>query len=162
MQRAAALAFDEPARGDGHLPSWPEVAWDEPRRQACVAALYLSLGESRGIVTRDALGARLRSVSKRPASLLARWIEHRQVVHFRWRSETWLPLFQFDPLRLEVRAPVASVLGELAGVFDDLELAEWFASSNSWLQGAVPASAIARQPRAVIDAARADRFIARG
>ena len=60
------------------------------------------------------------------------------------------------------RAGLQQVIGELREVFDDRELAEWFATPNCWLGGGAPAVRLASEPLAVIDAARADRFVAAG
>jgi hypothetical protein len=63
---------------------------------------------------------------------------------------------------MSIRPEAAAVLAELAGTFDDWELASWLAEPNAWLQGRTPVDALRAEPRAVLDAARADRFVARG
>jgi hypothetical protein len=45
---------------------------------------------------------------------------------------------------------------------DAWELAQWFSDPNQWLHGARPADLIRSNPFAVIQAARADRFIMAG
>ena len=50
----------------------------------------------------------------------------------------------------------------LRSVFDEWELAEWFACPNSWLGGQTPASQVVLDEQAVVEAARADRFVAAG
>ncbi len=104
----------------------------------------------------------LRQCSDQPMSRLARWIVARDVVSFDCQGTTWLPLFQFEGELLSVRPAVTSAIQELADVFDDWELATWFALPNTWLQGTTPVEAITICPFAVREAARADRFIARG
>lgn len=72
-----------------------------------------------GIIAGDEFCQLLRRRSDQPISQLARWIVHRRIVHFEWRSSTWLPLFQFDLAEMEVRAGVHEAVAELRGVFDD-------------------------------------------
>lgn len=71
-------------------------------------------------------------------------------------------MFQIDFLATQVRPEVQQILAEFAGVFDDWEIAEWFAAPNLWLADAPPAEMLCRDPEAVVGAARADRFIAVG
>jgi hypothetical protein len=49
----------------------------------------------------------------------------------------------------------------LRDVYDDHDLASWFAHGNELLGGGSPASVIDSDPDAVLDAARTDAFIAR-
>ena len=69
-------------------------------------------------------------------------------------------MFQFEPSNLQVRPGVQRVIAELRNVFDSCELAEWFACPSSWLGGQTPASKVALRGEAVLEAARADRFVA--
>ena len=57
---------------------------------------------------------------------------------------------------------MAPLQDELRPVFDDLELALWFVTPNDWLGGARPAFAMHHSLPAVLQAARADRFVAGG
>lgn len=84
------------------------------------------------------------------------------VVRFEWAEQTWLPLFQFEPQTVVVRADVRRVARELGRAFDDWQLALWFAEPNLWLGHRTPVSALAFDADAVCAAARADRFIAMG
>ena len=61
-----------------------------------------------------------------------------------------------------LRPPIQRVIAELKGVYDDLELAIWFAQPNSWLAGASPVQVLGNDVPAVLGAARADRFVATG
>ena len=115
-----------------------------------------------GVVNGDALARLLRSGTEQPISLLARWIVQREVISFSWHSQTLLPLFQFDLETLQVRPGVLQVIAELREAFDDLELADWFARPNNWLQGDTPASRFRSDLPAVLQAARADRYVALG
>lgn len=127
-----------------------------------VHAMLAGYRKSGGVVNGDVVVRLLRLRSEQPISLLARWIVSRQVVSFTWRAQTQLPLFQFDLVRMEVRASVQTVVAELSKAFDDWDLASWFAQPNTWLAGAVPADAIELNLTGVLQAARADRFVAMG
>jgi hypothetical protein len=115
-----------------------------------------------GLVGGDELARLLRSRFWQPISVLARWIVGREVVSFEWQSNTMLPLFQFDLSTMTVRPRVADVLREITDVFDDWEVALWFAQPNAWLDDHAPVAVLELDSQAVLDAARADRFIARG
>jgi len=114
------------------------------------------------MVAADDLAGLLRGRVEQPLSTVARWIVAREVVSVAWRARTLLPLFQFDLASARVRAPVATVVSELVDVFDDGELARWFAEPNVLLGNISPVQRISADPGAVLAAARADRFIARG
>ena len=115
-----------------------------------------------GVVNGDTLATLLRERTGQPISLLAGWIVHRRVLSFSWHSQTFLPLFQFDLALPQVRPGVLQLMAELRGVFDDLELADWFARPNSWLGDIAPARLYVDNFPAVLHAARADRFVALG
>lgn len=115
-----------------------------------------------GFASADQVMRRLRRHADQPLSLLARWIVSRSVIHLSWREETLMPMFQFDLDDMSVRPSCIRVIAELAGVYDDWELALWFATPNAWLDHAAPVTCIASDGFAVLQAARTDRFIARG
>ncbi len=55
-------------------------------------------------------------------------------------------MFQFD-LRAGAQRPATpALLSELRAVFDDIELALWFVTPNTWLVGARPALAMLTDP----------------
>ena len=146
---------------------WKEVRTSAPSRASAVtqtprAAMMQVYERSGGLARSNEVVCMLRRHTSQPVSLLARWIVAQNVVSFEWRADRLLPMFQFDPADMSIRADVAAVLAELDGTFDDWELATWFAEPNVWLQGGVPVDALEVDPRAVRAAARADRFIARG
>lgn len=94
------------------------------------------------------------------ADTLANCIAERQVIGFEWQSRTWLPIFQFNLFDMTRPPALGQVLAELIPVYDPWELANWFAQPNPWLADRVPADALELDPSAVLQAARADRFIA--
>jgi acyl-CoA synthetase (AMP-forming)/AMP-acid ligase II len=115
-----------------------------------------------GLVSSDEVALLLRRRTAQPISLLARWIVARNVVSFEWQLQTLVPLFQFDLSDMSLRCGTAEVIEELSGAFDDWDLARWFAQPNSWLRNAAPVDVIDADQPAVMQAARADRYIARG
>jgi hypothetical protein len=115
-----------------------------------------------GLVRGDEIARGLGERLEQPISVVARWIVSRTVVSFDWRSQILLPLFQFDAADMLPRPAIAAVVQELMNVFDDWELAVWFAQPNGLLRYAAPVDAIARDASAVLSAARAERFVARG
>ncbi len=128
-------------------------------RPSAMECAFLPTG---GIVSGECLSQLMRHGIDQPISVLARWIVNRDVVSFEIHGQIWLPMFQFEPSNLRVRPGVQKVIEELRSVFDEWELAEWFACPNSWLGGQTPASQVARDEQAVVQAARADRFVAAG
>ncbi|MDR6858518.1 hypothetical protein [Variovorax guangxiensis] len=126
------------------------------------AAMERAYHRTGGLALGDELAQRLGERLEQPISVVARWIVSRTVLSFGWRSQTLLPLFQFDAKDMSLRPAVADVVRELVDVFDDWELAVWFAQPNGWLRYAAPVDAIGRDPSAVLCAARAERFVARG
>ncbi len=114
-----------------------------------------------GWATGDEVASRMRTGLDQPVSALARLITTRRVVSFRCQADIVLPLFQFEP-GMRVRDDVANIIAELAPVYDDLELAAWFSRPNPWLENATPVEAISADLASVVNAARADRFIAAG
>jgi hypothetical protein len=107
------------------------------------------------------MARRMRHHWSQPISVLARWIVKREIVNIVWHSQILIPVFQFSPDDLQIRRVVRAALAELVGVFDDWEIATWFAQPNAWLHEQRPLDPTARDDDDVIQAARADRFIAR-
>jgi len=134
----------------------PSVLADIP---APLAQAYAASG---GLIADDELAALLGRSVDQPLSRLARWILNREVVCIPWQLQSVLPLFQFDLRDMSLRPEVVEVVSELAGALDDWDVALWFATPNSWLDGATPVDTIGIDAAAVLQAARADRFIARG
>jgi hypothetical protein len=127
-----------------------------------VPGLPEAFRSSGGVVSTDALMMMLRRRSDQPISLLARWLVDRDVISFKSHGQTLLPTFQFDWLTAAVRPGVIGALAELRGAFEDDEIAAWFAQPNSSLLGDSPVNLIDKEPAAVLEAARIDRFVAMG
>ncbi|MCK9689469.1 hypothetical protein [Scleromatobacter humisilvae] len=115
-----------------------------------------------GLCTCDEVLDLLRQRFDQPISMLAKWIVGRSVVNMHWRSRTLIPLFQFDLRDMCVRSEVVAVIAELTSAYDDFEIAHWFAEPNGWLAGTRPVEILRQSPEEVLEAARADRYVARG
>lgn len=149
-----------PDRSAGGEPgNHPSVAACDRDRLGTMASAYRASG---GIMSGDRVIQLLRQDFDQPISTLARWIVDRDVVSFELQGQIWLPMFQFGTADRKVRPGVMHVIRELRAVFDDWELAEWFAQPNSSLRGEVPATVVLHDERAVLEAARVDRFVAAG
>lgn len=135
---------------------WPT---DADARASDVLQAFRRTG---GLVSGDELTFLLRARTSQPISMVARWIVERRVVSFAWHGEYLVPMFQFEGGDMTVRRDVSVILDEFAGAFDDWELAAWFALPNAWLGDAAPLDVLALDLDAVLQTARADRFIARG
>jgi hypothetical protein len=127
-----------------------------------VPGLSEAFRSSGGVVSTDVLTMMLRLRSDQPISLLARWLVNRDVISFNVNGQTLLPTFQFDWPTGTVRPGVLGALAELRDAFDDDEVAAWFAQPNSSLLGDSPVNLVDKNPAAVLEAARIDRFVAMG
>jgi len=106
-----------------------------------------------------AVGAEI--AARRPdtgLSDLARSIAARALISFSWSGQIWLPVFQFEPGDVVVRAPVRAVVDELTVALNDWEIADWFIQRNPWLNGAAPIQLVYLDVARLLDAARALRF----
>jgi len=166
----SAMADWSPLRGsarflwNGVLPERRDIRRQVslPRHTRAIADLHAAFQSTGGIANSNEMTVRLRAHYDQPISQLARWIVARDVVSYTDCSETFLPLFQFELAQMSPRQDVRTVIAELVSVFDDLELAWWFAESNAWLSGSTPVDSLRGDPGAVLNAARADRFVANG
>jgi hypothetical protein len=84
----------------------------------------------------------------------------KEIICFEWQSHAWLPLFQFNISDMRLCSQVQPVISELSCIYDPWELAFWFSQPNAWLANRAPADALLSDPATVLQAARADRFVA--
>lgn len=113
---------------------------------------------SGGLARAQEVAARFKRQGVGDISPLAAWLVKREVVSIEWQSKLWLPLFQFHPVGMTLRAGLSNVLAELVGVYNDWEMASWFAQPNPWLADNTPADSLAVTADQVLEAARAERF----
>jgi len=163
---AGVLPMPRAARPDTQPAQAPLHALRGARRASVLADIPAPLAEafeaSGGLIADDELAALLGRSAGQPLSRLARWILNREVVCIPWQLQSVLPMFQFDTRDMSLRPEVVEVVAELSGALDDWDVAIWFATPTSWLEGATPVDAMGVEPASVLQAARADRFIARG
>ena len=88
-------------------------------------------------------------------------VGRRKWIAFEWQAQTWLPCFQLLPAGPLPAPAIAAVLNEIHPIFDEWEIAQWFVRRNASLNGRTPVEALGEDPRAVLHAARCDRYIAR-
>jgi hypothetical protein len=115
-----------------------------------------------GMASGNEIASELGRHTSQSISVVARWIVGRKIVNIAWRSHILIPRFQFTADNGQIRPVVSGVIAELEGVFDDWEIARWFSQPNTWLHDMRPLQLVAIDDGAVIQAARTDRFIARG
>lgn len=88
-------------------------------------------------------------------------VADRSVLGITWNHEAWVPDFQFDG-HGATRQPAAAVFLELTPSHDPWELATWFVTPSIWLEQVRPIDLLERAPACVLEAARADRYVATG
>jgi hypothetical protein len=125
-------------------------------------ALQNAYRSSGGLASGSELAARLHINGEGGYASLARWIVGHHVFSFAWHEDFWLPMFQFDPRDLSLRRGLRPVLAELVDVMDGWAMAAWFAQPNEALQGHSPVSVWASHWPDVFQAARLQRFVAKG
>jgi hypothetical protein len=88
-------------------------------------------------------------------------VADRSVLGITWNHQAWVPDFQFDG-HGAIRQPAASAFTELTPSHDPWELATWFVTPSTWLQHVRPIDLLEMAPARVLEAARADRYVANG
>ena len=156
------FADTKPASAQTNLPLVPHDAHAEMPSDREFVEMLGNYRASGGIVRTDDLVRLLRDRPHVHKASLASLICAGEVFGFEWRRSFWLPMFQFEPRDLAVRSAPRQVIAELTADFDGLALALWFARRNSWLQDHRPVDLLHSKLNDVLDAARADRFIATG
>jgi len=134
----------------------------QPPQPRSIEPLQIGFRPTGGLLDAEVVVSLLRPHCEQPLSTLARRILRREVVLVHWRAQFLLPSFQFDLRDLTVHGPVRAVIDTLSPALDDWELASWFAQENEWLRWRRPADLAGIDPQAVLDAARAERFVAIG
>jgi hypothetical protein len=115
-----------------------------------------------GLVESETLTELLRTRMDQPISRLSRWIVDRDVLSLTWSSRMMVPLFQFDPFSLLPHPAVGEVTRELAPVLGDWSLALWLVRPHALLGCLAPVVAFQHHAPAVVDAARAQRYLVCG
>jgi hypothetical protein len=112
---------------------------------------------SGGLARANQVASQFLRRSEQDVSVLGDWLVKRRAIGFEWHSKLWMPLFQFNPSDMSLRSGLADILAELVVVYNDWDLAGWFAKPNPWLSEGLPADALAVDAPQVLWAARAER-----
>ena len=143
----------------------PTAGWPLPGANDADDAEFTELcsayADTGGIASGDELARALEQSGRGSLSGLARKIVAGEVFGIEWRSAFWIPMFQFTD-ELNPKPGLKAVLSELAPQFDGRRLADWFVEPNGWLGEARPIDVLDSSPDEVLQAARADRFVATG
>jgi hypothetical protein len=129
------------------------------RQFVAMLAAYRATG---GVARGDDLALVLEHRQQGDFVSLARRIVAGDIFSFSWSGTCWVPMFQLEPRDLTLKRGPRQVLAELGDVLDGWSLAVWFAWPNAWLNGSTPVELIDSHPADVVQAARADRFVATG
>ena len=139
----------------------PDPMAAEAADEADFAAMRSAYHAAGGFAGGDDLARLLEDCGRGSFSSLARRIVGGEVFGFEWRHTFWIPMFQFTE-ELEVKPGLKAVLAELASEYDGRRLADWFVEPNGWLEERRPIDVLDASPDDVLQAARADRFVATG
>ena len=154
---SAAGRSTDPAPAIGRRPTASAAAADEAEFAAMRSAYQAAGGFARG----DDLARVLENFGRGNLATLGRMVVAGEVFGFEWRHTLWLPMFQFTA-EMALKPGLKAVLAELASEYDGRRLAEWFVEPNGWLDEARPIDVLDSNPEEVLQAARADRFVATG
>ena len=125
---------------------------------AAMRAAYQARG---GFAGGDDLARLLEDRGRGDFASLAKQIVSGEVFGFELRHTFWIPMFQLTD-DLTVKPGLKAVLAELASEYDGERLAAWFVEPNGWLDDAQPIDVLDSDAAEVLQAARADRFVATG
>ena len=129
--------------------------------EAEFAELCSTYADAGGIASGDEVARVLELSGRGSLAGLARKIVAGELFGIECRQGFWIPMFQFTE-ELAPKPGLKAVLAELASEYDGRRLADWFVEPNSWLEEARPIDVIDSNPAEVLQAARADRFVATG
>jgi hypothetical protein len=146
---------------DGWLVPLDDEIIARPSAQgfAALRAAYLPTG---GIAHGDDLARLLEDRQLGGFVSLGRLLVLGGVFSFEWQGSFWIPMFQFELRDLSLKPGPRQVLAELMPLFSGWSLAAWFVRPNSWLNDQIPVDLLDLNLPAVLEAARADRFVVAG
>jgi hypothetical protein len=126
------------------------------------AALRLAYKASGGIARGDDLGRLLADHGPATFISVAKLLQDEEVFGFEWKRTLWIPMFQFRPEDLSLKAEPRRVRAELGDEFDGWTVSAWFVEPNARLARRRPIDLLESDIAAVLHAARVDRFVAAG
>src|SRR6266508_2454938 len=85
----------------------------------------------------------------------SRWKNERRIFSVQWNGIDYYPAFQFSPKSGEPLSAMQTILNIFGDTLREWQIAIWFFANNGSLAGARrPMEVIARDPKAVIEAAK--------
>jgi len=132
----------------------------QQQRNTRFVNLLNAFRDSGGLARANEVATQFERRSGQGTQVLGDWLVRRQAIGFEWHSRLWLPLFQFNRGDLSLRPGLTETLAELVGVYNEWDLASWFAKPNPWLSEGLPADGLADSAPQVLWAARAERSAA--
>lgn len=135
------------------------AGWQDDRAFAALALSYRPWG---GMARADDVGRLLADHGPVTVISMAALLEDEAIFGFDWNASLWIPMFQFDPGDLSLKAAPRRVRAELGEEFDGWTVSAWFVEPNTWLAQRRPIDLLESDTKAVLVAARADRFVAAG
>ena len=156
---ASSTAWDRTADSEESWPSATIAGLPNGREFLALNAVYRPTG---GLARREDLARLLDDHRFGDFISLAALLDSGEIFGFEFRRNFWVPMFQFELRDLSSKPGARQVREELAAAFDGWPLAAWFAGTNAWLNSRRPVDLFDSDLPAVLDAARADRFIAAG
>ena len=127
-----------------------------------VAALRLAYEDAGGIGRGDEIARLLADHGPGTFVSLEQLVADEEIFGFDWDGFLWLPMFQFAMRDLAIEVAPRQVRAELGDEFDGWALSAWFVEPNVWLANRRPVDLMGPRLGAVLQAARADRFVATG
>lgn len=140
-----------PTKGTGRT-TWPAQP-DSDGFVALLSAYRARGGSARG----DDVARLFEDLLRGDYVSLARLIVNGDVFGFKWRGVLWIPMFQFQPIDLAVRDSCRRVRAELGRGLDGWNVATWFITENSALDGRCPVDLLDTDLPRVLQAAASSR-----
>ncbi len=147
-----------------HFDAEPfDFRFNQAPNERLFTALCEAYAKTGGVACGDDLAALMADYG--PAATnhrLARLIADEDLFYFQWRGSKWIPMMQLHLDDLSINRSIRQTRRELGADRDGWEAACWFVCPNDWLSGQRPVDLVDRDVHAVVQAARTDRFVARG
>lgn len=140
------------------MPIGAIAGWQDELAFASLRAAYSASG---GFARGDDMGRWPADTGPGTYVSMATLLEDEEVFGFEWNASWWIPRFQFEPT-LALKPAPQQVRAELGAQFDGWTVAAWFVEPNAWLARRRPIDLLESDLDEVLDAARADRFVAAG
>ena len=168
LELSAGLAPDLGLRAEHEIAARSHVqsartgaigGWQDDLALAALRTAYRASG---GIARGDDLGRLLADHGRGDFISLAKLLADEDIFGFEFRHATWVPMFQFDLGDLSLKSGPRQVRAELGEEFEGWTIAAWFVEPNPWLANRRPVDMLDSKLGVVLQAARADRFVAAG